>query len=147
LKNAAENIEASRRRATARARVVFDAFSKIDPSSSALILYQTEDGRKHLQVRLENQTIWPTQSQMAELFQTGIPNVNMHLRNIFQEGELQSDSVIKEFLITATDGKNYRTKFYNLEAIIAVGYRVKSHRGAQFRIWAAHGYKAADKNF
>ena len=73
---------------------------------------------------------------MAELFQTSIPNVNMHLRNVLREGELQADSVIKEFLITAADGKNYQTKFYKLEAIIAVGYRVKSHRGTQFRQWA-----------
>ncbi len=77
-----------------------------------------------------------SQSQMAELFQTSIPNVNMHLRNVLREGELQADSVIKEFLITAADGKNYQTKFYKLEAIIAVGYRVKSHRGTQFRQWA-----------
>jgi hypothetical protein len=110
--------------------------SEVNPDSTALILYQTEDGRTHLQVRLENQTVWLSQSQMAELFQTSIPNVNMHLRNVFREGELRVDSVIKEFLITASDGKNYRTKFYNLEAIIAVGYRVKSHRGTQFRIWA-----------
>jgi hypothetical protein len=105
-------------------------------NSSDLILYQTEDGRTHLQVRLENQTVWLTQSQMAELFQTSIPNVNMHLRNLFRESELQADSVIKEFLITAADGKNYRTKFYNLDVIISVGYRVKSSRGTQFRIWA-----------
>ncbi|HEY2084125.1 MAG TPA: virulence RhuM family protein [Verrucomicrobiae bacterium] len=110
--------------------------SQSKPNPSALILYQTEDGRTHLQVRLEGQTVWLSQSQMAALFQTSIPNVNIHLRNIFHEGELQATSVIKEFLITAADGKNYQTKFYNLDAIIAVGYRVKSHRGTQFRIWA-----------
>jgi hypothetical protein len=110
--------------------------SESENNSSDLILYQTKDGRTRLEVRLENETVWLSQSQMAELFQTSIPNVNIHLRNIFQEKELQPDSVIKEYLITATDGKNYRTKFYNLDAIISVGYRVKSHRGMQFRIWA-----------
>jgi hypothetical protein len=73
---------------------------------------------------------------MAELFQTSIPNVNMHLRNIFAEGELQADSVIKEFLMTAADGKKYRTNHYNLDAIISVGYRVKSAVATRFRIWA-----------
>lgn len=73
---------------------------------------------------------------MAALFQTTIPNVNMHLRNIFAEGELQADSVIQEFLTTAADGKNYRTNHYNLDAIISVGYRVKSAVATRFRIWA-----------
>jgi len=100
------------------------------------LLYQTSDGQTRLEVRLENETVWLTQNQMAELFQTSIPNVSMHIRNVFGEGELQPDSVVKEFLTTATDGKNYQTKFYNLDVIISVGYRVKSHRGTQFRIWA-----------
>jgi len=73
---------------------------------------------------------------MAELFQTTVPNVSMHIRNVFREGELGRESVVKEFLTTAADGKSYRTKFYNLDVIISVGYRVKSHRGTQFRIWA-----------
>ncbi len=103
---------------------------------SALILYQTEDGRTHLQVRLENQTVWLSQSQMAELFQTTKQNVSLHIQNIFEEGELAEGSVVKDYLTTAADGKNYQTKFYNLDAIISVGYRVKSHRGTQFRIWA-----------
>jgi len=89
-----------------------------------------------LEVRLENETVWLSQNQMAELFQTSIPNVSMHIRNVFGEGELQPGSVVKEFLTTAADGKNYQTKFYNLDVIISVGYRVKSHRGTQFRIWA-----------
>jgi len=110
--------------------------SQSDSNPSALILYQTEDGRTHLQVRLENQTVWLSQSQMAELFQTTKQNVSLHLQNIFEEGELAEDSVVKDYLTTATDGKNYQTKFYNLDAIISVGYRVKSHRGTQFRIWA-----------
>jgi hypothetical protein len=103
---------------------------------SEIVLYQTEDGRTQLEVRLEHETVWLTQGQMAELFQTTIPNVSMHIRNVFSEGELKPDSVVKESLTTAADGKNYQTKFFNLDVIISVGYRVKSLRGTQFRIWA-----------
>ncbi len=103
---------------------------------SQFLLYQTSDGQTRLEVRLENETVWLSQSQMAELFQTSIPNVSMHIRNVFAEGELQPGSVVKEFLTTAADGKSYQTRFYNLDVIISVGYRVKSHRGTQFRIWA-----------
>ena len=104
--------------------------------SGQFLLYQTEDGRTRLQVQFQGETAWLTQAQMAELFQTTIPNVSMHIRNVFAERELQSESVVKEFLTTAADGKNYATKFYNLDVIISVGYRVKSQRGTQFRIWA-----------
>lgn len=104
--------------------------------NSEFIFYQTEDNQTRLQVRLEGETVWLTQAQMAELFQTTIPNVSMHIRNVFAEGELQAGSVIKDFLTTAADSKKYATKFYNLDVIISVGYRVKSHRGTQFRIWA-----------
>ncbi len=110
---------------------------KLDlPSRSEIVLYQTEDGRTTVSVRLEDETVWLSQLAMAELFQTSVPNVSMHLRNIFREGELHPDSVVQEFLTTAADGKNYPTRHYNLEAIISVGYRVKSLRGTQFRIWA-----------
>jgi hypothetical protein len=114
--------------------------SDLIPSSPApggeFLLYQTDDGRTRLQVRFQGETAWLTQAAMAELFQTSIPNVSMHIRNVFAEGELQAGSVVKEFLTTAADGKTYTTKFYNLDVIISVGYRVKSHRGTQFRIWA-----------
>ncbi len=103
---------------------------------SEIILYQTEDGRMRVQVRLEQETVWLTQKLMAELFQTSVPNVSMHIRNVFAEGELKADSVVKEFLTTAADGKSYTTQHYNLDVIISVGYRVKSLRGTQFRIWA-----------
>ena len=106
------------------------------PTGGEFLFYQTEDGRTQLEVRLENETVWLTQGQMAELFQTTIPNVSMHIRNVFSEGELKLDSVVKESLTTAADGKNYQTKFFNLDVIISVGYRVKSLRGTQFRIWA-----------
>ncbi|MBU6160997.1 MAG: virulence RhuM family protein [Myxococcales bacterium] len=102
----------------------------------SFLVYQAEDGRVKIDVRLENETAWLSQAHMAKLFQTTVANVNIHLRNIFAEGELQADSVIKEFLTTAADGKRYRTKHYNLDAIISVGYRVKSAIATRFRIWA-----------
>src|SRR5665647_13238 len=103
---------------------------------SEFILYQTEDGQTRLEVRLQDETVWLTQKLMAELFQTSVPNVSMHIRNLFAEGELQAGSVVQEFLTTAADGKSYSTRHYNLDVIISVGYRVKSLRGTQFRIWA-----------
>ena len=106
------------------------------PANSQLLIYQSEDGRIKLDVRFEGETVWLTQKLMAELFQTSVPNVSMHIRNVFAEGELQAGSVVKEFLTTAADGKSYSTQHYNLDVIISVGYRVKSLQGTQFRIWA-----------
>ena len=100
-----------------------------------IILYQPDETVR-LEVRLEDDTVWLTQAQMAELFQTTRNNVTLHISNIFKEGELEESSVRKESLLTAADGKKYRTKFYNLDVIISVGYRVKSLRGTQFRQWA-----------
>jgi hypothetical protein len=96
---------------------------------SEIILYQTEDGQSRIQVRLEGGTVWLTQVLMAELFQSTKQNISLHLKNLFAEGELREDSVVKEYVTTAADGKKYRVKFYNLEAILSVGYRVRSHRG------------------
>lgn len=103
---------------------------------SELILYQTEDGQAQLKLRAEDGSVWLSQAEIAELFATTVPNANIHIRNIFKEGELEAESVIKESLITAADGKRYRTKLYRLEMILAVGYRVKGVRGTQFRQWA-----------
>ncbi|MFA6174442.1 MAG: virulence RhuM family protein [Kiritimatiellales bacterium] len=100
------------------------------------LVYQTEDGKLKLDVRFEGETVWLTQQHMAALFQTSKQNVSLHIQNAFSDGELQEDSVVKESLTTAADGKKYATKFYNLDVIISVGYRVKSLRGTQFRIWA-----------
>ena len=107
------------------------------PSSqdNEIILYQPDSTVK-LEVRLENETVWLTQQQMSELFQTSKQNISLHVNNIFKEGELDSNSVVKESLTTASDGKKYKTKYYNLDVIISVGYRVKSLRGTQFRQWA-----------
>ena len=103
---------------------------------SEILIYQSEDGKSRIQVRLENNTVWLTQALMADLFQTSIPNISMHIRNVFQEHELDSESVVKNYLTTAADGKKYATSFYNLDVILSVGYRVRSHRGTQFRKWA-----------
>ena len=98
-------------------------------------MYQPDNEIK-LEVRLEDETVWLTQAQMAELFQTSKQNVSLHTNNIFKEKELSPDSVVKDSLTTAADGKKYRVKYYNLDVIISVGYRVKSIRGTQFRQWA-----------
>ncbi|HTM53730.1 MAG TPA: virulence RhuM family protein [Pirellulales bacterium] len=104
--------------------------------ASEIILYQTEDGGSRIEVRLQDNTVWLSQALMSELFQTSKQNISLHVQNIFDEGELQATSVVKDYLTTAGDGKKYKTAFYNLDVIISVGYRVKSHRGTQFRIWA-----------
>ena len=100
-----------------------------------IVMYQPDETIR-LEVRLEDDTVWLTQAQMAELFQTTRNNVTLHIGNIFKEGELSEFSVRKESLLTAADGKKYHTKFYNLDVIISVGYRVKSQRGTKFRQWA-----------
>jgi hypothetical protein len=105
-------------------------------SGGEILLYQTEAGQTKIEVRLADETVWLSQRQLAELFQKDVRTINEHIQNVFEEGELTPDSVIRKFRITAPDGKNYDTLHYNLDVIISVGYRVKSHRGAQFRIWA-----------
>lgn len=100
------------------------------------LLYQTDDGTTRVQVRFEGDTVWLSQKEMAELFQKDVRTISEHIRNIFEEGELRSESVIRNFRITAADAKQYDTQHYNLDVIISVGYRVKSLRGTQFRIWA-----------
>lgn len=102
-----------------------------------LILYTTEDGQSHIQLRADSDTVWLTQLEMAELFNATKQNIGQHLKNIFADLELNENSVVKEFFTTAADGKRYRTRHYNLDAILAVGYRVRSPRGVQFRRWAS----------
>jgi len=100
------------------------------------VLYEAPDGQPRLSVRLEGQTVWLTQAQMAELFQSSKQNISQHVQNVLEEGELPQGSVVKEYLTTAADGKSYATRHYSLDMIIAVGYRVRSARGTQFRQWA-----------
>ena len=101
-----------------------------------LLFYTSKDGKVKMEIRVEDETIWMSQQMMAELFQTTKQNVAKHLKRIFEQGELQEESVVNYWLTTAADGKNYSVTYYNLDAIISVGYRVNSIRGTQFRIWA-----------
>ncbi len=101
-----------------------------------IIIYRTSDGRNSVALYAKDGKIWLNQQQMAELFATSKPNISMHIANILKEKELRKDSVVKDFLTTAADGKNYNVVFYSLEMIIAVGYRVRGVRGTQFRQWA-----------
>ena len=104
-----------------------------------IIIYQTDDGQTQIDVRLENDTVWLTQAQMVELFQTTKQNVSLHVSNVFKEGELKQESTVKEYLTVQQEGKrsvSRQVKYYNLDVIISVGYRVKSKRGTAFRIWA-----------
>jgi len=105
-------------------------------NSNEIVIYQPNNTVTQFEVRIEDETVWLTQAQMVKLFESSKQNISLHINNIFKEGELVNDSVVKVSLTTALDGKNYKTAFYNLDVIISVGYRVKSHRGTQFRIWA-----------
>ena len=104
--------------------------------NNKILIYTSDDGQVKIEVRLEDENVWLTQNAMADLFNTTKQNISLHIKNIFEENELNETSVVKENLTTASDGKKYKTKFYNLDLIISVGYRVKSIRGTQFRIWA-----------
>jgi prophage maintenance system killer protein len=108
----------------------------INSDLGEIVLYQSEDGQAALDVHLKNETVWLTQAQMVELFQRDKRTVSEHIRNVFKEGELFEEAVVRKSRTTASDGKSYRMNFYNLDVIISVGYRVKSQRGTQFRIWA-----------
>lgn len=109
----------------------------LNSSSAEIVIYKnSENPDFQIEVRVEDETVWLTQAQMAELFDTTRNNITLHIGNVFKEKELKQNSVSKDSLLTALDGKKYKTKFYNLDVIISVGYRVKSQRGTQFRIWA-----------
>lgn len=103
---------------------------------SQIIIYKSEKGETKIDVRFENESVWLTQNALAELFQTTKQNISLHIKNIFKENELQPNSVVKDFLTTAADGKKYATNYYNLDLIISVGYRIKSSIATTFRQWA-----------
>lgn len=107
-----------------------------EPTKAEIILYQSEGANVPVQVRYMDETLWMPQKEISELFDTSKQNISYHLANIFKEGELDKNSVVKEILTTAADGKSYRTSFYNLDAVIAVGYRINSLRATRFRQWA-----------
>ena len=111
----------------------------MENNNDKIIIYQTADGQTAIDVRLENETVWLSQAQMVDLFQTTKQNVSLHVNNVFKEGELEEGSTVKEYLTVQKEGKRNVgrvVKYYNLDVIISVGYRVKSQRGTQFRIWA-----------
>ena len=107
-------------------------------NSSELIIYTTEDGLTKIDVTFDNDTVWLSLDQLATLFQRDKSTISRHIRNVFNEGELNRNSVVAKFATTATDGKTYQVDYYNLGVIISIGYRVKSQRGVQFRIWATN---------
>lgn len=106
-----------------------------------IIIYNTDDGKAKVVLYAKDGNVWMSQSQIAELFDTSVPNISMHISNILDDSELSENSVIKNYLTTAADGKNYNVTFYSLEMILAIGFRVRSKRGTQFRIWANRNLK------
>ena len=110
-------------------------------NNSEIIIYQNSEGNIKIDVRLKEESVWLTQAQMGQLFGKDKRTISEHIGNIFKEGELEENSVVRNFRITAADGKNYDTNHYNLDVIISVGYRVKSPQGTQFRIWATQRLK------
>ena len=107
-----------------------------EPKKGEILLYQTENGKTKIDVTILDDTVWLSQYQLVELFGSSKSNISEHISNILGDGELDVNSVVRNFRITASDGKLYRTNYYNLEMIIFIGYRVRSNRGAQFRVWA-----------
>lgn len=121
-----------------------DQDEKKDPGKGQVLVYQAEDGTLKLEVRLEDETVWLTQQLMAELFQTTVPNISMHIQNIYKDEELHPDSTVKKFLTVRYEGEREVRRYldhYNLDMIISVGYRVKSHVATRFRIWATQKLK------
>jgi hypothetical protein len=108
----------------------------MEDKNNQIIIYNTDDGQTKIEVHLKDETLWLSQKQMSQLFDCSTDNIGFHLKNVFKEAELSKNSVTEDYSVTASDGKRYLVKHYNLDAIISVGYRVNSLRGTQFRIWA-----------
>ena len=113
----------------------------MDNNKQNIIIYKTADGKASVALYAKDGNIWMNQNQLAELFATSVPNISMHISNILSDGELEHNSVIKDYLTTAADGKEYKVTFYSLDMILAIGFRVRSKRGTQFRIWANKNLK------
>ena len=112
-----------------------------DNKKQNIIIYNTADGKASVSLYAKDGQVWMNQNQLAELFDTSVPNISIHISNILKDKELEANSVIKEYLTTAADGKDYSVIFYSLDMILAIGFRVRSKRGTQFRIWANHNLK------
>jgi hypothetical protein len=106
-----------------------------------IVIYQTEDGQTHIEVKMEDETVWLTQAQLVELYQSSKSNVSEHIKHIFEDGELEEDSVVRKFRTTADDGKSYNVTYYNLDMIISLGYRIRSAIATHFRRWATERLK------
>lgn len=117
------------------------SWTKMEENTGQFLIYTSPDGQVSLNVKLEDETVWLTQQQLCDLFQTSKSNISEHIKHIFEEGELDESSVVRNFRTTASDGKSYNTKFYNLDMIISLGYRVKSLVATQFRRWATERLK------
>lgn len=114
-------------------------------NENQILIYQADDGQFKVEVKLHDDTVWLTQKQMGTLFEKNVRTISEHVRNIFKEGELDQNSVIRNFRTTAKDGKTYDTQHYNLDVVISVGYRVSSLRGTKFRIWATKTFTQQPK--
>ncbi len=112
-----------------------------DNNQGEIVIYQTDDGNTKIDVRFVDETVWLSQAQLCELYQTSKSNVSEHIKNIFEESELEENSVVRKFRTTASDGKNYSVSYYNLDMIISLGYRIKSVTATQFRRWATERLK------
>ena len=110
-------------------------------NNGEIIIYQTDDGSTHIDVKMEDETVWLTQAQLVQLYQTSKSNVSEHIKHIFEEGELEENAVVRKFRTTAADGKSYNTTYYNLDMIISLGYRIKSSIATNFRRWATERLK------
>ena len=110
-------------------------------NNGEIIIYQTDDGLTHIDVKMEDETVWLTQAQLVQLYQTSKSNVSEHIKHIFEEGELEENAVVRKFRTTAADGKNYNTTYYDLDMIISLGYRIKSSIATNFRRWATERLK------
>lgn len=110
-------------------------------NNGEIIIYQTDNGLTHIDVKMEDETVWLTQAQLVQLYQTSKSNVSEHIKHIFEEGELEENVVVRKFRTTAADGKNYNTTYYNLDMIISLGYRIKSSIATNFRRWATERLK------
>jgi len=113
----------------------------MDDDRQDIIIYNTSDGKASVSLYAKDRMVWMNQNQLAKLFDTSVPNISMHVSNILKDRELDKISVVKDYLTTAADGKGYNVAFYSLEMVLAIGFRVRSKRGTQFRIWANHHLK------
>ena len=118
-----------------------DGTVRMNQNKQNIIIYNTNDGKASVALYAKDGMVWMNQNQLAELFDTSVPNISMHIANILKEHELEFDSVVKDYLTTASDGKKYNVTFYSLDMILAIGFRVRSKRGTQFRIWANQNLK------